>query len=112
MNLTDDSYKIETLDQLEALLGEVTEASRRKEVLHIHSVYKRWIEAVLATIRSSGLDASPRGDPPGFGVVQDEKTLLLPSAGATTAPTACAISSLICAWRSPSSSPAQGRYCG
>jgi len=45
-------------------------------------VYRRWIEAspfaVLATVGQGGLDASPRGDPAGLVVVQDERTLLLP----------------------------------
>ncbi len=34
--------------------------------------------AVLATVGPGGLDASPRGDPPGFVVVRDDKTLLMP----------------------------------
>ena len=34
--------------------------------------------AVLATIGPGGLDASPRGDAPGFVAVRDERTLLLP----------------------------------
>jgi PPOX class probable FMN-dependent enzyme len=34
--------------------------------------------AVLATAGPGGLDASPRGDAPGFVQVQDEHTLLLP----------------------------------
>ena len=33
---------------------------------------------VLATSGPGGLDASPRGDPAGFAVVHDERTLLLP----------------------------------
>ena len=79
---SNDPYKVETLAQLEALLGEVAEASRRKEISYIHPVYKRWIEAspfaVLATVGPGGLDVSPRGDPPAVVTVQDEKTLLLP----------------------------------
>jgi PPOX class probable FMN-dependent enzyme len=50
--------------------------------LRLHPVYQRWIEAspfaVLATVGADGLDASPRGDPPGLVTVQDEHTLLLP----------------------------------
>jgi hypothetical protein len=34
--------------------------------------------AILATCGPGGLDASPRGDPAGFVVVEDETTLLLP----------------------------------
>lgn len=64
------------------MFGGVGEASRKKEVPFVHRHYRALIEAspfaVLATSGPDGLDASPRGDPPGFVVVQDEKTLLLP----------------------------------
>jgi uncharacterized protein len=73
---------IRDLAQLEALYGAVGEASLRKEVPFIHPEYRALIEAspfaVLATCGPDGLDASPRGDPPGFIAVQDEKTLLIP----------------------------------
>lgn len=73
---------ISDIAQLEALFGEVGEASRKKEVGFIHQVYRAWIEAapfaVLASSGPGGLDASPRGDLPGLVVVQDEHTLLLP----------------------------------
>jgi uncharacterized protein len=82
MKVERDSNKINTLAQLETLFGEVGEASLKKEVPFIHPLYQTWIEAspfaVLATVGESGLDVSPRGDPAGFVVVQDEKTLLLP----------------------------------
>ena len=75
-------HAIETVAQLEALFGQPGEASLRKEVSFLHPVYQALIAAspfaVLATTGPGGLDASPRGDPPGFVVVQDEKTLLLP----------------------------------
>ena len=75
-------HAITTVEQLQVLFGTVAEASLRKESAFIHPVYRRWIEAcpfvVLATSGAGGLDASPRGDPPGFVVVQDERTLLLP----------------------------------
>lgn len=73
---------ITTLDRLQQLFGAVGEASLRKETAFIPPVYQRWIEAspfaVLATSGPEGLDASPRGDPAGFVIVEDEKTLLLP----------------------------------
>ena len=75
-------HTIDTLAQLEALFGQPGEASLRKEVDHLHPHYQALIAAspfaVLATCNPAGLDASPRGDPPGFVAVQDEKTLLLP----------------------------------
>ena len=49
---------------------------------HVHPLYRPYIEAspfaVLATRGPHGLDTSPRGDGPGFVVVADDKTLLLP----------------------------------
>ena len=69
-------------DALQALYGEPGEASLKKEVDHVHPHYRAFIEAspfaMLATAGPDGLDASPRGDPAGFVVVEDEKTLLLP----------------------------------
>ena len=77
-----ETHTIATIAQLEALFGEVGEASRKKEVDRLHPVYRSLIEAspfaILATIGPGGLDASPRGDPPGFVAVENEKTLLLP----------------------------------
>jgi PPOX class probable FMN-dependent enzyme len=76
------SHTIATVDQLEALFGQVGEASRKKEVDHVPPVYRALIEAspfaILATVGPGGLDASPRGDPPGFVSVDSDKTLLLP----------------------------------
>ena len=75
-------HTIRTVEQLQALYGAVSEASIRKEVDHVHPLYRALIEAspfaVLATSGPGGLDASPRGDPPGFVIVQDERTLLVP----------------------------------
>ncbi|MCK9686591.1 pyridoxamine 5'-phosphate oxidase family protein [Scleromatobacter humisilvae] len=75
-------HVISTLAELEALCGPVGEASIRKEVPTLHPHYQALIEAspfaVLGTVGPGGLDVSPRGDPPGFVEVQDERTLLLP----------------------------------
>jgi PPOX class probable FMN-dependent enzyme len=77
-----DPYRVHDLSALQALLGPVGEASVRKEVAFLHPVYRRLIEAspfvLLATNGERGLDVSPRGDPPGFVQIVDEKTLLLP----------------------------------
>jgi PPOX class probable FMN-dependent enzyme len=73
---------ITTLPQLEALFGEVAAPSRLKEVPFIPPHYRALIAAspfaMLATSGPDGLDASPRGDAPGFVAVEDEHTLLLP----------------------------------
>jgi uncharacterized protein len=82
MTTPTDPYTIQDLASLQALFGPVGDASVRKEVSRLHPVYQRWIEAspfaVLATVGPDGLDASPRGDPPGLVSIQDEHTLLLP----------------------------------
>jgi PPOX class probable FMN-dependent enzyme len=76
------AHDITRIDQLEALFDAIGEASLRKEVDHVHPHYRALIEAspfaILATSGPDGLDASPRGDPAGFVVVDDAKTLLMP----------------------------------
>ncbi|MDO9358648.1 MAG: pyridoxamine 5'-phosphate oxidase family protein [Polaromonas sp.] len=73
---------IRSTTQLEALFGAVGDASIRKEVSFVHPHYRALIEAspfaVLATAGPDGLDASPRGDAPGFVQVDGDSTLLLP----------------------------------
>jgi PPOX class probable FMN-dependent enzyme len=77
-----DCHIISTVDELAQLLGTVPEASIKKEVPFLSAEYRAMIEAspfcVLATSGPDGLDVSPRGDPPGFIAVEDERTLLLP----------------------------------
>jgi uncharacterized protein len=67
---------------LRALYGDPMEAAIAKEIDHVNAHYRAMIEAspfmVMATSGPDGLDVSPRGDPAGFVVVEDEKTLLIP----------------------------------
>ncbi|WP_413791665.1 MULTISPECIES: pyridoxamine 5'-phosphate oxidase family protein [unclassified Pseudomonas] len=78
----DSSAYITTPQALESLYGPVAAPSILKEVDHIHPVYQPFIEAasfvILASSGPGGLDASPRGDAPGFVHVHDSKTLYLP----------------------------------
>lgn len=82
MRITTDTHAITNPTQLAALFGEVGKASIRKEVAFVHPHYRALIAAspfaVLATAGPEGLDASPRGDAPGFVQLQDDTTLLLP----------------------------------
>ena len=77
-----DPHRIVDVDALAALYGQPGETSLRKEVDRLHPVYRALIEAspfaVLATSGPDGLDASPRGDAPGFVAIDDDTTLLLP----------------------------------
>lgn len=74
--------RITTLEQLEALYGKPSSRSLLKEIDHISDHYRTFIDAapfvVVATSGPEGLDCSPRGDPPGFARVIDEKTVLIP----------------------------------
>ena len=67
---------------LRELYGEPSEPAIAKEIDYVHPHYRAMIEAspfmVMATSGPDGLDVSPRGDPPGFVVVEDERTLLIP----------------------------------
>jgi PPOX class probable FMN-dependent enzyme len=75
-------HTVTSVEQLEALYGAPSEGAVMKEVDHIHPHYARFIEAapfcVLATCGPEGLDATPRGDGPGFVAIEDAHTLLLP----------------------------------
>lgn len=77
-----DPLTIRSADDLAALFGPVSDAAIRKETTYVTPEYRAMIEAspfaVLATCGAHGLDVSPRGDPAGFVVVEDERTLLLP----------------------------------
>lgn len=72
---------IRDIAALEALYGEVNEVSALKEISYLHPHYAAFVRAspfaMLATAGPHGLDASPRGDPPGFIEIVDDKTLLV-----------------------------------
>ncbi len=77
-----EAHRITDVETLEKLYGVASGAAVEKEVDYLHPHYQRLIAAspffVLATGGTDGIDASPRGDAPGFVVVDDEKTLLIP----------------------------------
>jgi uncharacterized protein len=67
---------------LSALYGEPSPAALAKETDFIHPHYRAMIEAspfmTIASVGPEGLDVTPRGDPPGFVHVLNERTLLIP----------------------------------
>jgi PPOX class probable FMN-dependent enzyme len=77
-----DPHVVDSEARLAEIFGEVNANSIIKEVDHIPSVYRAMIEAspfvILATSNARAIDISPRGDPAGFVVVEDEHTLLIP----------------------------------
>ncbi len=69
--------------ELRALIGEPSELVRSKLGHRLNELTRQFVERspflLLATSAADGsCDVSPRGDPPGFVRVLDERTLLLP----------------------------------
>ncbi len=69
--------------QLRALIGEPTELVVSKIADRLNELTRQFIErspfvCVATASPGGGLDVSPRGDPPGFVRILDERTLLLP----------------------------------
>src|SRR5690348_10564781 len=73
---------VSTIEQLEAIYGEVGLSSTAKLADHVTPHYRIMIETspfvALATSGPEGLACSPRGDLPGFVRIHDEKTLMMP----------------------------------
>jgi uncharacterized protein len=83
MDADGQDHTITTTEQLESLYADAPYGPALiKEVDRITPQYRKLIEAspfvVVATSGPEGLDCSPRGDPPGFVRVIDEKTLVIP----------------------------------
>ena len=75
-------HLVTSIEALESIYGEPSGPAVVKEIDHINADYRAFIEAApfcaVATSGPGGLDCTPRGDPPGFVRVKDEKTLLIP----------------------------------
>jgi len=73
---------IETGEELRALYGTPSERAIRKQLAHLDKHCRHFIERspflVISSMGPNGADVSPRGDPPGFVTVLDEKRLLIP----------------------------------
>jgi uncharacterized protein len=70
-------------DELRRIVGPVGERAANKVRRTLGSLHRQWIAAcpfvVVATSSpEGGVDASPKGDPPGFVHVLDDTTLVLP----------------------------------
>jgi PPOX class probable FMN-dependent enzyme len=74
---------ISTCQRLRELSGQPSHRARNKIVDHIDDICRRFIAVcpfvMVASRRADGrMDLSPKGDPPGFVAVLDEKTLAIP----------------------------------
>ncbi len=74
--------RVTSIEQLESIYGAPPATSLIKEIDHVSDHYRAFIEkapfVTVATCGPEGLDCSPKGDPPGFVRVVDEKTLMIP----------------------------------
>ena len=75
--------EITTEAQLRDLLGEPTAAAVAKERRALHEFDRAWLAAspfcLIATSAADGsCDVSPKGDPPGFVLVLDDRTIAIP----------------------------------
>ncbi len=75
--------RIESVDQLLAVLGEPREATKAKVLPHLDQQASDFIRAsafaILSTVSRDGVvEASPKGDEPGFVRIENETTLLMP----------------------------------
>jgi PPOX class probable FMN-dependent enzyme len=76
-------HEITSEEQLRALLGEPVPAALAKERTALADVDREWLAAspfcLVATSGADGsCDVSPKGDPPGFALVLDDRTIALP----------------------------------
>jgi len=77
-----NDHLIDSIEALEEIYNNPSEASLVKESAVVTDEYRRLIEAspfvTLASVGPEGLDCSPRGDLKGFVRIHDEKTLMIP----------------------------------
>jgi uncharacterized protein len=78
-----DPHSIESLDALRRVIGDPIPGLGLKNEAVISEEAREYIERspflVLATSDAEGrLDASPKGDEPGFCLIEDERTLVIP----------------------------------
>ncbi|SEK90946.1 hypothetical protein SAMN04515665_106101 [Blastococcus sp. DSM 46786] len=76
-------HEITSEDELRELLGEPAPAALAKERTALHDLDREWLAAspfcLIATSAADGTcDVSPKGDPPGFTLVLDDRTVAIP----------------------------------
>ena len=75
-------HLVTSIEALKSIYGDPFGPAVVKEIDHVNAHYRAFIEAApfcaMATCGPDGLDCTPRGDPPGFVRVKDEKTVLIP----------------------------------
>ncbi|MEM9195796.1 MAG: pyridoxamine 5'-phosphate oxidase family protein [Myxococcota bacterium] len=75
--------EVRSAEELRSILGEVASTTAHKVRRELHALDRAWLAAspfcLVATADAAGnCDVSPKGDPPGFVHVLDDRTLVLP----------------------------------
>ncbi len=75
--------RIDSVDKLRAVLGQPREATKAKVLDRLDEQASEFVRTsafcVLSTVGADGtVEASPKGDEPGFVRIEDERTLLMP----------------------------------
>ncbi len=78
-----DPHRIESVEQLREIIGEPMAGLGAKNVDHLNEFARAFLARcpflVLATTDVEGhLDASPKGDAPGFVLIEDDRHLVIP----------------------------------
>ena len=78
-----DPHRIESVEQLREIIGEPMAGLGAKNVDHLNEFARAFLARcpflVLATTDEEGhLDASPKGDAPGFVLIEDDRHLVIP----------------------------------
>ncbi|MGI9823767.1 MSMEG_1061 family FMN-dependent PPOX-type flavoprotein [Agromyces sp. Marseille-Q5079] len=74
---------VTTAAELEQIVGRPLPAARDKARDHLHDIDRQWLAAsplcFIATADASGAqDVSPKGDPAGFAIALDDRTIAIP----------------------------------
>jgi len=104
-------------DELRTLLGEPSALVRAKVSDRLNELTRTFVDrspfVLLATSAADGTcDVSPRGDPPGFVRMLDDRTLLLPDRPGNRLADSLRTSSRTRMWGSSSSSRGSATRCG
>lgn len=80
---TSQIARVTSPEELRTLVGEPSERVRTKVRTSLHELHRAWLRhspfCLVATSAADGsCDVSPKGDPPGFAHVLDERTLVIP----------------------------------
>jgi uncharacterized protein len=78
----DGTVEITSVEELRELLGSPRQAALDKERRQLHELDRQWLAespfCLIATADADGgCDVSPKGDPPGFATVLDDRTIAI-----------------------------------